>query len=82
MKPLWYELMKNVVYLVKNNKYRKGQGSIEYIMVLSAVSIIIVIALAMVMQLKGVAMHSFAGNSSNQSITSELSNELTNLTVK
>lgn len=56
---------------------RKGQGSLEYIMMLSAVSIIIVIALAMIMQLKGTAMHSFGGG--NQSIGSELANELSNL---
>jgi len=56
---------------------RKGQGSLEYIMMLSAVSIIIVIALAMMMQLKGTAMHSFG--SGNQSIDSQLANELVNL---
>ncbi len=57
----------------------RGQGSIEYILMLSAVSIIIVVALAMIMQLKGTALHAFA-NSSNQSISAELGKELTNLT--
>ena len=56
----------------------KGQGSLEYIMMLSAVSIIIVIALAMITQLKGTALHSFMGTG-NQSIASQLSNELANL---
>jgi hypothetical protein len=57
----------------------RGQGSLEYIMMLSAVSIVIVIALAMIAQLKGSAIHAFS-NGTNQSITSELSRELANLT--
>ncbi len=56
-----------------------GQGSIEYIMILSAVSIIVVVALAMMLQLKGTALHMFM-NSSNQSVLSELTKELGNLT--
>jgi hypothetical protein len=48
-------------------------------MMLSAVSIIIVIALAMITQLKGAALHSFFGNAS-QSISSQISNQLSNLT--
>jgi len=58
----------------------KAQGSLEYIMMLSAVSIVIVIALAMVTQLKGTAVHAFSGNSVNQSISTKLASELTNLT--
>ncbi|MEM3841621.1 MAG: hypothetical protein QXN59_02935 [Candidatus Micrarchaeaceae archaeon] len=58
-------------------RYR-GQGSMEYIMILSAVSIVIVIALAMITQLKGVALHTIG--SSNSSIYSEISSELANLT--
>ena len=58
-------------------KSKKGQGSLEYIMMLSAVSIIIVIALAMIVQLKGTALHSFGGG--NQSVGSQLANELANL---
>jgi hypothetical protein len=50
----------------------------EYIMILSAVSIVIVIALAMITQLKGVAIHTIG--SSNSSIYSEISSELENLT--
>ncbi len=56
----------------------RGQGSLEYIMMLSAVSIVIVIALAMVTQLKGTAVHAFAGGN-NQSIVTQLSRELGNL---
>ncbi|MDE1868956.1 MAG: hypothetical protein KGH60_03260 [Candidatus Micrarchaeota archaeon] len=57
---------------------RKAQGSLEYIMMLSAVSIVIVVALAMVMQLKGTAVHAFA-NGTNQSVATELGRELANL---
>ncbi len=59
---------------------KRAQSSLEYIMMLSAVSIIIVIALAMIMQLKGAAVHTFF-NSTNQSIGAELTNELANLTA-
>ncbi len=56
---------------------RRGQGSLEYIMMLSAVSIVIVIALAMVTQLKGTAVHAFG--SGNASIANQLSRELVDL---
>jgi len=59
-------------------KAKKAQSSLEYIMMLSAVSIIIVIALAMMTQLKGSALHAFFGNS-NQSVSSEIANQLTNM---
>jgi|GEM_PF-2516845 len=73
-----YEIYKVFSYLRSN---KKGQGSVEYIMVLSAISVIIVIAFAMIMQLKGIAVHSFDGNSVNQSIAAKLSNELSNITT-
>ncbi len=72
------EIIEGIRSLLYSAKYTRGQGSIEYIMMLSAVSIIIVIALAMVMEMKGVATHTFF-NSSNQSIASELSRDLSNL---
>ncbi|MCL4404527.1 MAG: hypothetical protein M1544_01460 [Candidatus Marsarchaeota archaeon] len=60
---------------------KRGQSSIEYLMMLSAVSIVIIIALAMITQLKGVAVHSFfTANSSNGSVMSTLKSELTNIT--
>ena len=62
-------------------KGSRGQGSMEYIMMLSAVSIIIVVALAMIMQLKGTAIHAFNGTS-GQNIAAQLSNELANLSSK
>ena len=60
-------------------KVKRSQGSFEYIMMLSAVSIIVVLALAMMTQLKGTAIHSFF-NSSSGSVPNQLSNELGNLT--
>lgn len=58
---------------------KRSQGSLEYIMMLSAVSVVIVIALAMVTQLKGTAVHAFT-NGTNQSVSARLSSELANLT--
>ena len=58
---------------------RKGQSSMEYIMLLSAVTIIIVAALAMMTQLKTTAMHAIV-NGSNQSVSSEIAKELGSLT--
>ena len=70
--------MNETAALVALARSMRGQGSLEYIMMLSAVSIVIVIALAMVTQLKGTAMHAFA-NGTNQSVVTQLSRELSNL---
>ena len=56
----------------------KAQGSLEYLMMLSAVSIVIIIALAMIAQLKGAAVHMFF-NGSNSTVSSKLASELKNL---
>jgi hypothetical protein len=55
-----------------------AQGSMEYIMMLSAVSIVIVVALALITQLKGVAIGSIL-NGGSHSIMAQLSNQLLNL---
>jgi len=70
-----YTTTKVLLALASN---KKAQGSLEYIMMLSAVSIVIVIALAMVLQLKGVATHAFF-NATNGSIISQLSREISNI---
>jgi hypothetical protein len=62
-------------------KSRKAQGSMEYIMMLSAVSIVIVVALAMILQLKGVALHAFLNSSANHSVAGSLATELSNITT-
>ncbi|MDE1857124.1 MAG: hypothetical protein KGH98_03515 [Candidatus Micrarchaeota archaeon] len=59
---------------------KRAQGSLEYIMMLSAVSIVIVIALAMLSQLKGTAVHAFF-NGSGQSVSTQLANQMANLTA-
>lgn len=61
----------------QKNKARRCQGSIEYIMMLSAVSIIIVVTLTMMVQLKGSAMGSFF--SGNTSLATQLSSQMSNL---
>ncbi|MDE1810646.1 MAG: hypothetical protein KGH66_01215 [Candidatus Micrarchaeota archaeon] len=71
--------MDEITALLALARAKRAQGSLEYIMMLSAVSIVIVIALAMVTQLKGTAVHAFMG-SSNQSVASQLSSQLGNLT--
>lgn len=58
---------------------RKGQGSLEYIMMLSAASIVILIALAMVLRLKGSAISSVPVNGTNMSIASVISDKLASL---
>lgn len=76
-------LLFNQIYLIYLwcglSKTKKLQGSIEYIMILSAVTIIVVIALSMMTQLKGTVLHSFYNNTTNQSASQLLSHELKNL---
>jgi ureidoglycolate hydrolase len=70
----------NIIWaLLALARAKKAQGSMEYIMMLSAVSIIIVVALAMILQLKGVAVHAFT-TSGNQGVVNSLDTELANLT--
>jgi hypothetical protein len=73
--PYWIEMRA----LLLAAKARRGQGSLEYIMMLSAVGIVIVVALAMVTQLKGTALHAFTNNGAN-SVSTQLGGELQNLT--
>ncbi|MGC8699478.1 MAG: hypothetical protein ACP5HW_02960 [Candidatus Micrarchaeia archaeon] len=57
-------------------KSMKGQGSLEYIMMLAAASIVIVLALAMVVKMKHAVITNVAVNGSNMSISSAISHEL------
>lgn len=61
-------------------KNKRGQGSIEYLLMLSAVSIVIVIALAMIVQLKGDAVSIFY-NSTNGSISSQIGAEISKISL-
>ena len=74
----WLDRIKAVILSWKG---KKGQGSLEYIMMLSAVSIVIVIALTMVVQLKGAATHSFGFDTGNGVIT-QLANALANISTR
>jgi len=60
-------------------KSMKGQGSLEYIMMLAAASLVIAVALAMVVKLKGAAVANVIVNGSSTSITDALSNQLSAL---
>lgn len=57
----------------------KGQGSLEYIMMIAAASVVIVIALAMVVKLKGAVGSNVVVNGVNVSVTQAISNELGSL---
>lgn len=57
----------------------KAQGSLEYIMMLSAASIVILIALAMIVKLKGAAVVTTAVNGSNTSISQAILGQLSSL---
>jgi len=57
-------------------KSAKGQGSLEYIMMLAAASIVIVLALAMIVKMKQAVITSVAVNGTNTSISSAISHEL------
>jgi len=54
----------------------KAQGSLEYIMMIAAASIVIVIALAMVVKLKGTIGSNVSVNGVNTSVTDAISKEL------
>ncbi|MDE1869904.1 MAG: hypothetical protein KGH71_02870 [Candidatus Micrarchaeota archaeon] len=60
-------------------KSMKGQGSLEYIMMLAAASLVIAVALAMVVKLKGAAMANVIVNGTSISITDALSKQLSAL---
>ncbi|MGC8662443.1 MAG: hypothetical protein ACP5RT_01505 [Candidatus Micrarchaeia archaeon] len=67
------EEIKGIISVVKS---ARGQGSIEYIMMLSAASIVIVLALAMILKMKQAIVTSIEVNGSNTSISSAISHEL------
>jgi len=63
----------------KNRKRMKAQGSLEYIMMLAAASIVIAIALAMVVSLRSSVVSSIVVNGTNMSIAQAIAHELTAL---
>jgi len=59
---------------------KKAQGSLEYIMMIAAASIVIVLAVAMVVKLKGAVVTSVSINGTNTSIAQAIAHELSALT--
>ncbi len=59
---------------------KKAQSSLEYIMMVAAASVVIVIALAMVVKLKGVATSNITVNGTSESVASAIGKELGSLT--
>ena len=58
---------------------RRAQGSLEYIMMLSAASIVILIALAMIVKLKGAVVTNVNVGGTNSSVSQAISGQLSNL---
>ncbi len=58
---------------------RRAQGSLEYIMMLSAASIVILIALAMIVKLKGAVVTTVSVNGSNSSVSQAITSQLSGL---
>ncbi len=57
-------------------KSSKGQGSLEYIMMLAAASIVIVLALAMIVKLKGAVVSNVTMNGNSMSVSQAISSQL------
>lgn len=58
---------------------KRAQGSLEYIMMVAAASVVIVLALAMVVKLKGSVAGTVIVNGTNMSISQAISRELGSL---
>jgi hypothetical protein len=67
------------VSLLALARSRKGQGSLEYMMMVAAASIVIVMALAMIVKLKGSMGSGVTIGGSNLSVSSAISSEISTL---
>ncbi|MGC9037181.1 MAG: hypothetical protein ACP5IK_00495 [Candidatus Micrarchaeia archaeon] len=59
---------------------KRAQSSLEYVMMIAAASIVIVLAIAMVVKLKGAVVTSVNVNGTSMSISQAISKELAALT--
>ena len=59
---------------------KKAQSSLEYIMMVAAASVVIVLALAMVVKLKGAVVSNVTVNGTSMSISQAIASELGHLT--
>ena len=57
----------------------KGKGSLEYIMMISAASMVVLIALAMIIKFKGAVSTSTMVNGTNTSVYSAIAGDLSSL---
>lgn len=69
----------NAMALFALAESRKAQSSLEYIMMVSAASIVIVLALAMVIKLKGAVVSNISVNGTNMSVSQAIAKELGSL---
>ncbi len=58
---------------------KRAQGSLEYIMMIAAASIVIVVALAMVIKLKGSVSGNVIINGNSMGVSQAIATEMTNL---
>ncbi len=58
---------------------KKAQGSLEYIMMIAAASVVIVIALAMVIKLKGSVASNVTVNGNSMGVSQAIATEIANL---
>ena len=59
---------------------KRAQSSLEYIMMVAAASIVIVLALAMVVKLKGAVVSNVTVNGTSMGVSQAIANELGSLT--
>jgi 2-methylcitrate dehydratase PrpD len=59
---------------------KKAQGSLEYIMMVAAASIVIVLALAMIVKLRGAVVSNVTVNGSSMGVAAAIGKELGSLT--
>jgi hypothetical protein len=69
----------SAVALFAMARCRKAQSSLEYIMMVAAASVVIVLALAMVVKLKGAVVSNVTVNGSSMSVSQAISSELSHL---
>lgn len=72
---------KAILAIAGSTRRMKGQGSLEYIMMLAAASLVIVLALAMMVKLRGAVVTSVPVNGVNTSVSNAISGELSSLTA-
>lgn len=70
----------NAVALFALARSKKAQSSLEYIMMVAAASIVIVLALAMVVKLKGAVVSNVTVNGTSTGIATAIGQELGSLT--